>query len=502
MVAAIRGDRCTTSQVQSGDYKMATTHFKLSGKPAGAAIAAGIDVHKYKLTLFVLGRYGREYKPMGEQTFKNSGIGRTELCRYLQIFQPDDVVMEKTGKLSDSLVSVLSKHDGWKGDAPHISVVPPDTIKRFKGEPHTDPNSAFQLARLGLSGLVNPMGMVTIEGQRLKAITRESERYTSQSTAIINTIKDTLAGLGYTLPDFSLTSTWGLALLRLLIGDGINGNIRKVYELLEAGHINIHTASKKAMLERKAAYLQYSYLSISPFDARCLQRQLHALEMVEALKAENIRHIEDLVNETPPLKVRVAAIDRIPGISSPGAAGIVAEIDVIERFHSWKDFALYAGRAIAPDESGTHVGTPHMTKRCNHHLKRIFRQAGISATYLEKGDGDIKRYALRQLGKHSRHPGVACANTSAKISKIVYKVLHDKVDYEPLHDTIRRNGGDSTAAKACVDHEKTFVLKEARKRANRFRKFTRLTVDELPPGNIKAKLEEVLKILDNALDQG
>lgn len=481
---------------------MATRYFKLSGKPAGASVAAGIDVHKYKLTVFVLCRDGREYKAMGGQTFKNSALGRTEICRYLQVFQPDDIIMEKTGKLSDSLVNILSKHDGWKGDAPRISVVSPDTIKRFKGEVHTDPNSAFQLARLGLSGLMKSMCTMTIDGQRLKAITRESERYTTQSTAIINVIKDTLAGLGYTLPDFSLTSTWGLAFLRLLIGNGIDGNIQKVYELLENGHINLHSSSKEALLKRKAEFLQYSYLSIPPFDARCLQRQVHALEMVEALKAENLKHVEDLVNETPSLKERVRSIEPIVGISAPGAAAIVAEIDVVSRFQSWKELALYAGRAIAPDESGTHVGTPHMTKRCNHHLKRVFRQAGITATYLAQADSDIKRYAMRALGKHTRHPGIACANTSTKIVKTVYKVLHDKVNYEPLHDTMKKLGRNIASNETGYDHQDAFKLKEARKRASRFRKFTRLTIDDLPNGETKDMLAKVLRIFDDALLKG
>ncbi len=479
---------------------MATTHFKLSGKPAGATIAAGIDVHKFKLQIFVLGRFGREYEPLGEQTFANDATGRIELCRYLQAYDPDDIVMEKTGKLSDSIVNALSKHQGWKINAPRVSVVPPDTIKRFKGETHTDPNSAFQLARLGLSGLVDPMHISTVDGQRLKVLTRESERNITQSTAIINIIKDMLSGLGYTLPDFTLTSSWGLALLRLLLADGINGNIRRVYELLEAGHVNVHSSSKKALMDRKAKYLQYSYLSISPFDARYLQRQLQALEMVEALKASNLRHIEDLVNETPTLKSRVTSIERVAGISTPGAAGIIAEVDVIERFHSWKEFALYAGRAIAPDESGTHVGKPHMTKRCNHHLKRIFKQAGQTACYILQEDSDIKRYALRQLGKHSRTPMVACANTSAKIAKIVYKVMHDNVIYTPLHDTRRKCGNVLPLNHLLQEDDKAFQLKDARKRANRFRKFTRLTVDELPPGEMKTMLAHVLKILDNALD--
>jgi hypothetical protein len=290
-----------------------------------------------------------------------------------------------------------------------------------------------------------------------------------------------------------------LALLKLLLADGIGGNITRIYELLEGGHVNLHSSSKKALLDRKTKYLQYSYLSIAPFDARYMQRQLFALEMVESLKASNTKHLEDLVNETPLVKSRVQAIEHVGGISSPGAAGIIAEVDDIERFGSWKQFALYAGRAIAPDESGEHVGKPHMTKRCNHHLKKIFKQAGLTTCFNLQEDCDIKRYALRQLGKHPRAPMVACANTSAKIVKIVYKILHDNVVYDPRYDITKKIGilpTDGSGSRC----EKTFLLSEARKRANRFRKFTRQTVGDLPPSEMKSMLTRVLEILDKALD--
>jgi len=62
---------------------MKPKNFKLSvlDKTAGAKIAAGIDVHKYKLEVFVLGRFGREDKPLGEQVFGNNNTGKTELFR-------------------------------------------------------------------------------------------------------------------------------------------------------------------------------------------------------------------------------------------------------------------------------------------------------------------------------------------------------------------------------------------------------------------------------------
>jgi hypothetical protein len=478
---------------------MAKNHFKFLGNPVEARIAAGLDVHKYKLKVLLLGRFGRENKQLGEQLFSHTTTGKTELCRYLANYCPDEIVMEKTGKLSDSVLDAINKYRGWKNGVPRVTVVPPDTIKRFAGERHTDSNSAFQLARLGISGLLNAIHVPSAAGQQLKTLTRESERYTKQSTAFINNMKDMLSGLGYTLPDFKLTSEWGLALLKLLLADGIDGNIVKVYELLEAGHVDIHVASKKALLDRKAEYLQYSYLSIPPFYVRYMQRQLVALEMVEALKASNLKHIEDTVNETPLLKDRVQAIEHVGGISSPGAAGIIAEVDDIERFGSWKQFALYVGRGVAPDESGEHVGAPHMTKRCNHHLKRIFKQAGFTVCRSALEDSDIRRYALRQLGKHPHSKMIAQANTSAKIVKIVYKILHDNVNYDPFHD-ITRKCGDSSLGDTPPRSERDFCLKRARMRAKRYRKSTRKTMNELPPGELKSTLSRVLELFDKSLE--
>jgi transposase len=487
-------------RVHTSDLKMKTKNFKLSvsEKTTGARIAAGIDVHKYKLEAFILGRFGREDKPLGEQVFGNNSTGKAELCRYLEKYYPDEIVMEKTGKLSDSVYDAIIEHHGWKTGMPRVSVVPPDTIKRFPGEKHTDPNSAYQLARLGISGLFNAIHVTSPGAQQLKTLTRESERYTTQSTALINVMKDMLAGLGYTLPDFTLTSAWGLALLKLLIGDGINGNITRVYELLEAGHVIIHASSQKALMERKVTYLKYSHLTIPPFYARYLQRQLLALEMVEALKGSNLEQIEDTVNKTPVVKERVQAIERVAGISSPGAAGIIAEIDDIKRFRSWRELASYAGRAVAPDVSGEHVGKSRMTKHCNHHLKRIFRQTGITACFSLEEDSDIKRYALRQLGKHPRDKMVACANTSAKIVRTVYKILHDNASYDPFHDTARKRG-DMNPSIPLTEKEQTFRLRAARMRAKMYRKFTRRTFEELPQGELKTMLSRVLVMLDTSL---
>lgn len=476
---------------------MTANPLKCNGKPASAVIVAGIDVHKYKLQVFVLGRINYENRPLGEHAFMNTSEGRHELCCFLDKYYPNEIVMEKTGKLSDPVLKVIEKHRGWHEGVPRVLVVAPDTIKRFAGEKHTDRKSAHDLALLGVSGILTTTYIPSLAGKQLKELTREREQYVKKSTALINQIKDRLGGLGYTLPKFSVTSAWGLAFLQLLLAEGIEGNITKVYALLEAGHVTIHVASKRAILERKNIFFKYSHLSIPGHDIRCLRRNLIELEMIEAIKAMNEGHIEDLVNKTGLIKDKVQAIERVAGISDKGATMIVAEVDDMARFPTWRQFALYAGRAIASDESGEHVGKPHMTKRCNHHLKEVFKQSGIIACFRLKEDSDIKRYAMRQMAKHRMAPMVACANTSAKIVHVVYKILHDGATYDPLHDTKKKciHVESGTTPMAATWQLK---LKEARKRASKFKRFTEKTIVDLPPGEMKDALSKVLDVFNKA----
>jgi transposase len=475
---------------------MGTKTFKLSGKPARARIAAGIDVHKYKLQVFMLGRFNEEDKPLGEQVFVNDSRGREEMCCYVAKYYPSEIIMEKTGVLSNPVLESINKFHGWKEAKPRVTVVPPDMLKRFPGEPHTDPRSAYGLALIGIAGLIKRVYVPSREGARLRELTRELEKHTTNSTALINQIKDKLSGLGYTLPKFKLTSAWGLAFIKLLTMDGINGNIEKLYKLVEDGHVILHSASKKAILDRKQKFMGFAHLSISKFEARFIGRKLAAISMTEALKLATIAHIEEHVGEHLLLKEQVRRLAQIPGISTQGAAIIAAEVDDPARFKLSKEFQLYTGRAIAPDWSGEHEGKPRMTKRCNHHLKRVFKQAGSTVATLLKEDSDVRRYAKKQLGKHPRCPAIAIANTSTKIVKIAYKIMHDEVIYDPFHETRKKNAHVSPAPLG-EDPSWTPRLKEARRRANRFRNFTRRALEGLPDGEMKDLFYRVIGIFDD-----
>ena len=480
---------------RTGDNNMAAKTFKSSRRRGLIAITAGIDVHKYQLTVVVLGRIGHDYKPLGEQVFNNDETGRQELCAFLDSFYLDGIIMEKTGRYSDPVKKFIETNRGWKHGVPHITTAQPTTVKRFQDEPHTDPRSAFALAQLGMNDLVSTSFLPSDESTRVRELTRMVERLTCASTQVINMIKDRLSGLGYTLPGFDMTSTWGLALVKLLLVPGIDGCMEKVYSLLESGNVMVPASSKRAILDRKTQYMRYNRLSITPFEMNLLHGQLAQLAMNEAFKSAYMKQLEEVINESPRLKRIVQAVDAIDGFSPYGAAVVAGEVDDMARFSTYQKFLLYAGRAPAPDKSGEFVGKRHMTKRCNEHLKSVFKIAGRVACYQLRKDSDIKRYAVKQLTSHPHQSYVAIANTSAKIARIVYKVLHDEVPYEKLRESAPK-GANAGSYQDSHDATTPFMLKEAGKRARRFRNFIKQIIDEITPGEARDLYTRVLGIFD------
>ncbi len=487
------GDRSTTSPVPRGDEKMGKHEYKHLETQPQASIAAGMDVHKYKIQAVVLARFGREYKALGEQPFMNDVNGRREACAFLDNYGLDIIVMEKTGAYSDAVQDALEKHHGWMGQAPRVVSIQPASVKRYPGEVHTDSRSALWLAKLGLSGFLDVSYIPSIQGRQLRDLTRMHEKHVRDSTQCINQIKDQLSKCGYMLPDLDIGSTWGLAFLKLLLSAEISGDIKRIYYLVDNGGVALHGSSKKAILERKAKYIRFSNLKLLKADRDIILMLLGKLSSVNALKEATSTSIEELVNGTPLLKKLVGKVGAIDAVSECSAATIIAEIDDIKRFPNVNKFLLYSGNAIAPDASGEHAGKPHMTKRCNQHLKHVFRNAGMNACEIVKNDSDIKRYATKQLVKNIKHKKIAYANTGAKIARIVYAILRYDVEYEPLHALSQKSDSHESSSRVSSDPE-AFELKEIKKRARRFRNYVVQTREKLPPGYIKVLYDAIHEV--------
>ncbi len=247
---------------------------------------------------------------------------------------------------------------------------------------------------------------------------------------------------------------------------------------------------KKAFLERKAQFIRFSGLKLLKADRDIIHQLICELSFVNALKEATAKSIEDLVNTTPLIKRYVDKIEAISGVSTRFAAVIVAEVDDIKRFPTVSKFLLYSGNAIASDASGESVAKPHMTKRCNRHLRLAFRSAGQNVCERVKEDSDIKQYATKQMIKHNKAKKLAYANTGAKIARIVYALLRNDVLYEPLH-VLTQERRPAHHGNQPMQELETFALKEIKCRARRFKNYIKRARENLPPGNFKVLYEMI-----------
>ena len=480
---------------------MGKEKFKHFGMSPRTALAAGIDVGKYELFAKVLGKFPGEFRELGQQTFTNDVNGRREACCFLDNFGLDIIVLEKTGAYSDAIHAALESHHGWKGQAPRVVSIQPVSVKRYPGEVHTDPRSAIMLAKLGLSGLLDVSYMPSMQGRQLRDLTRMYSKQAGDSTQCINKIKEQLSECGYMLPDLDVSSAWGLALLKILVSPEVMGNIKLVYDLVENDGVKLHGSSKQAILDRKPQYIRFCETKIPKTDCEIVRILMAKLAAENAVRDATCQSIEELVNDTPMIKRLVDKLSAIDGISMMSATIIIAEVDNIHRFPTQDKFLLYSGNTVAPDISGKHVGKPRMTKRCNHHLRDVFRVAGRTACEIVTIDSDIKHYARKQMQKNNRRKKKAYANTGAKIARVVYKLLRDDVEYERFH-ALHPPMKDAAIASQKQDEEIPFALKEITRRTRRFRNYIVRACETLPPGITKTLHERIREIWKEIAPEG
>jgi transposase len=173
--------------------------------------------------------------------------------------------------------------------------------------------------------------------------------------------------------------------------------------------------------------------------------ELHA-EVIRGLCAQ-ILAAKDLVRK---LKHRLEKdllpqtglkLETLTGIDTRAAGVIIGETISADRFHSNDAFARYNG--TAPAKNSTGGKNKHRARHdCNHRLKRIFYLIALSQSghdpmgkaYYEAciARGLSKTQALKRLGR--------------RISDIVYAMMRDKSEYNPLTARVSMSRGDAKAA--------------------------------------------------------
>lgn len=159
-------------------------------------------------------------------------------------------------------------------------------------------------------------------------------------------------------------------------------------------------------------------LILSDFAGICRQRA-----EIENLANEYLSHNEDYTR-----------LKTVPGIRSIIALTILAEAGNLRRFKHVKQFLKYCGFDLATKKSGTYSGKITLSKRGNARLRQMFWMAATTAirmrenTFRKKYENYIKEGPKNADLKRKAYVAVA-----AKMSKVVYSIIHHQTDYFCTH---------------------------------------------------------------------
>jgi len=132
------------------------------------------------------------------------------------------------------------------------------------------------------------------------------------------------------------------------------------------------------------------------------------------------RTVKNIKDPNIPLLKTQPGIDRITSLT------ILYEADPMDRFHSAKHHSSYSGLAPKSRGSAGKFKTGHLSKQVNMYLKWAYVEIATAIVHSKKG-GLYKYYEriMRKKGKQ-----VANIALARKISRTVYHMLKDNIDYE------------------------------------------------------------------------
>jgi transposase len=201
----------------------------------------------------------------------------------------------------------------------------------------------------------------------------------------------------------------------------ISPELRELRDLLR---LRLRLVEKQTSVLNSIARLLEKYNRASVAELPVLaqvQAQVQS-EQLTLLKSQIVAVVKRIRRELKPNET-VKELRRIPGIGPISAWTIYLEIDGIERFPSERQFFSYCRVVPGSDNSGERVRSKH-SRAGNRYLKLAFSNAAIRSIQRYAEIRTAYRAKLRRKTVY-----LARAWVRKEIARIVYHVLHEKVEY-------------------------------------------------------------------------
>ena len=146
------------------------------------------------------------------------------------------------------------------------------------------------------------------------------------------------------------------------------------------------------------------------------------LELFKELE-KKIQCIEDkIINEFSTMKCHISSIK---GIGIITAAGILAEIESIDKFDNPGQLCAFAGIEPSENQSGTHDGGGKMVKHGSPHLRNYLMQ---TAEKMLIHNPVLYEYYLKKRDE-GKHHNVALSHVARRLTRIIFYLEKNDTDF-------------------------------------------------------------------------
>lgn len=147
------------------------------------------------------------------------------------------------------------------------------------------------------------------------------------------------------------------------------------------------------------------------------------LELFKELE-KKIQCIEDkIINEFSTMKCHISSIK---GIGDITAAGILAEIESIDKFDNPGQLCAFAGIEPSENQSGTHDGGGKMVKHGSPHLRNYLMQ---TAEKMLIHNPVLYEYYLKKRDE-GKHHNVALSHVARRLTRIIFYLEKNDTDFD------------------------------------------------------------------------
>ena len=382
---------------------------------------SGIDVHKKMLAVVVADVQG-----VGEYEFERRKIGTTPdqlrgLAEWLLEQDVQEVVMESTAQYWRPVWEALERY--WQPGCKKREGAGPmsGTLHLAQAKSNRAPGGRKNdfgdgerlLKRLVAHELV--LSFVPNPEQRLwRTVTHRKHQLTRDKVRLQNQMECFLEEAHIKLSSV-VSDLLGESARRMLAG--LAGGETKPAVLAAMADRGLKATQAELCDALSAA------ADLNPVYRQMLKMTLEHLKVIEEHIDQLDRQIAGLLGQHHAAVQRLA---EVPGLGPDSAQQIIAEIGpTAAAFPSEKQLASWVGVCPGQEESAG-VSTSSRSPKGNHAMRRVLNQAAHAAVKVKGSIFEVKFQRLRRSMPYKE----AIWATAHRLCRLVWKVLHEGVDYE------------------------------------------------------------------------